>query len=101
MLSLRSKFILNYIFVGLTIVVLAGLTALIGIKRVREIALKNYDKNNSALVAIQKVINSYENKAKILKNITRDNKEHFRKLFWEIDTDFTGNYSEAKELPCV
>ena len=43
MLSLRSKIIINYIVVGLIVVIFTAATALIGINRIRRIALQDYD----------------------------------------------------------
>ncbi|MBU1076803.1 MAG: hypothetical protein KKH98_05880 [Spirochaetes bacterium] len=71
MLKLRTKFILNYIYIGLTIVFISGFTSLVGIQRVRKIAVENYDKNYSTLLKVQKIINTYENRSQTIKEIQK------------------------------
>ncbi len=96
MLKLRTKFILNYIIIGLTIVFISGFTSLVGINRVREIAIKNYDQNYSSLFIIQKIINFYKNKNKLLNNFPNYYSKKFINSYNETDLNFIGQLDILK-----
>ncbi|MDD5067438.1 MAG: methyl-accepting chemotaxis protein [bacterium] len=93
MLKLRDKFILNYIIIGLTIVFISGLTSLVGISKVREIALKNYVQNYSSLMKFQGIISSYQEKVKILKN----SRFIAGRAYFEADRAFQDNLETLKK----
>ncbi len=97
MLKLRTQFILNYIIIGLTIVFISGLTSIVGINKVREIALLNYDRNYSTLLKLQKIIDSYNIKSKILKNISKNFNRTIINFYRESDKNFLYSLKNLKE----
>ncbi len=96
MLRLRTKFILNYIGVGLIIVLFAGLTSFFGIKKIREIALKDYDKKSSEPLKLAETINTFQNKIKIIENISRRNIILSKKSYNKADKNFINSFNRFK-----
>ncbi len=96
MLRLRTKFILNHIGVGLIIVLFAGLTSFFGIKKIREIALKDYDKKSSEPLKLAETINTFQNKIKIIENISRKNMILSKKSYNKADKNFINSFNRFK-----
>ncbi|MBN1897813.1 MAG: methyl-accepting chemotaxis protein [Spirochaetes bacterium] len=55
MFSIRNKFIINYILIGLIIVFISGVISLFGVRSVQQIAIKNYDRNQNLSSYLYKI----------------------------------------------
>lgn len=91
MLKLRDKFILNYIIIGFTIVVISGMSYLVSMSKVRDITLKNYDTDYTSLLNIQKLNSYFDDKIKIYRHISENSDYYLLYLYFKIDTVFKEN----------
>ncbi len=98
MFSIRDKFILNYIIIGLVIVLISGLVSLLGVKNVRQIALKNYERNQKLYSFLQKMRIAHQYKIYALHYYENKEYKNAEKFFNNSEPLFTENLNKLEEL---
>ncbi len=79
MLSIKEKFILNYILIGFIIVIVSALSTLIGIKNIKEFSVKTFDKNYNNLIALNNLKLELYNTKWIINNALKNNFKNFNR----------------------
>ncbi len=99
MLSIKEKYILNYIIIGFIIVIVSALSTLIGIKNIKEFSIKTFDRNYKNLITLNNLkINLYDMRRIVDNYLLKKNAKFDKSLYGKSNGKFLSELGKLNKI---